>query len=107
MDDRTGRPVVCPQGGAKHFVIEDGKTESELSLVSRSFLHSVNDQVRERQKRSTMNVTEDSEKVFCDMENVHVFNIAIICIHGEELFKQLAFHQEYKRSLNETNVRHI
>ena len=106
MDDRTGRPVVCPQGGAQHFVIEDDKTELELSLGSRSFLHSVNDQVRERQKQSSMNVTED-RKMFCDLENVHGFNIAIICIHGEELFKQLAFRQEYKRSLNETNVQHI
>ena len=35
-------------------------------------------------------------QTFCDMENVHVFNIAIICIHGEELLRQLAFHQEHK-----------
>ena len=33
-----------------------------MSLESRSFLHRVNDQVRKRQKRSSMNVTEDSEK---------------------------------------------
>ena len=37
------------------------------------------------------------------MVNVHVFNIGIICIHGKELLRQLAFH--YKRSHNETNVR--
>ena len=29
----------------------------------------------------------------------------IICIHGKELLRQLAFHQEYKRSHNETYVR--
>ena len=28
-------------------------------------------------------------------------------IHGKELLRQLAFHQEYKRSHNETHVRHI
>ena len=41
------------------------------------------------------------------MVNVHVFNIASICVHGEELLRQLAFHQEFKRSHNETDVRRI
>ena len=69
MDDRTGRLVVCPHGGApRHFVIEDDETnsyteaESDLSLGSRSFLHRVNDQVRKRQKQSSMDATEDSEE---------------------------------------------
>ena len=60
--DRTVKPVVCPQRGAQQFVIGDDETESDLSLGSRSFLNRVNDQVRKRQKRSSMNVTEDSEK---------------------------------------------
>ena len=110
MDDRTVKPVVCPQGGARaqQFVIGDDETESELSLGSRSFLNRVNDQVRKRQKRSSMNVTEDSEKTFCDTVNVHVFNIGINCIHGKELLRQLAFHQKYReQSHNETDVRHI
>ena len=55
------RPVVCPQRGAQQFVIQDDETESELSLGSRSFSHRVNDQVR-KQKRSSTDVTEDSEK---------------------------------------------
>ena len=105
--DRTVKPVVCPQPGAQQFVIGDDETESDLSLESRSFLKRVNDQVRKRQKRSSMNVTEDTEKTFRDMENVHVFNIGIICIHGKELLRHLAFHQEYKRCHTETNVRHI
>ena len=51
IDDRTGRPVVCPQRGApQHFVIEDDEAESDLSLGSRSFLHRVNDQVRKKRK---------------------------------------------------------
>ena len=62
MVDRTGRPVVCPQGGAHQFVIEDDETESELSLGSRSFLHRMNDQVRKRQKQSSIDTTEDSEE---------------------------------------------
>ena len=60
--DRTVRPVVCPQRGAHQFLIGDDETELELSLGSRSFLDRVNDQVRKRQKRSSMNVTEDGEK---------------------------------------------
>ena len=63
MDDRTGRPVVCPQRGApQHFVIEDDEAESDLSLGSSSFLHRVNDQVRRRQKQSSMDATVDSEE---------------------------------------------
>ena len=62
MDDRTEKPVVCPQRGAQQFVTGDDETGLDLSLGSRSFLDWVNDQVRKRQKRSSMNVTEDSEK---------------------------------------------
>ena len=62
--DRTGTPVVCPQTGAmpQQFILGDDETELELSLGSRSFLDRVNDQVRKRQKRSSMNVTENDEK---------------------------------------------
>ena len=37
-------------------------TKSEMSLGFRSFLHRVNDQVRKRQKQSSINATEDSEE---------------------------------------------
>ena len=60
--DRTERPVVCPQGEAHQFATEDDETQSELSLGSRSILHRVNDQVRKRQKQSSINATEDSEE---------------------------------------------
>ena len=64
MDDRTETPVVCPQGGARpqQFIIGDDETELELSLGSRSFLDRVNDQVRKRQKQSSMDATKDSEE---------------------------------------------
>ena len=61
-DDRTEKPVLFPQRGAQQFVIGDDETESDLSLGSRSFLDRVNDQVRKRQKQSSINVVEDSEK---------------------------------------------
>ena len=64
MCDRTGQPVVIPQGGARpqQFIIGNDETELELSVESRSFVNRVNDQVRKRQKRSSTNVTEDGEK---------------------------------------------
>ena len=61
---RTGTPVVCPQRGARpqQFISGDDETELGLSLGSKSFLDIVNGQVRKRQKRSSMNVTENDEK---------------------------------------------
>ena len=75
---RTEKPVVCPRRGARvqKFIIGNDETELDLSLGSRSFLNRVNDQVRKRQKRSSMNVTENDE-FFHDMGNVHVFTIGI------------------------------
>ena len=64
VDDRTEQPVVIPQRGARpqQFMIGNDETESELSLASRSFLDRVTDNVRKKQKRSSMNVTENEEK---------------------------------------------
>ena len=66
-----GQPVVITQRetGPQQFVIGNDETELELSVESRSFLSRVNDQVRKRQKRFQMNVTENDEKhsVICGM----------------------------------------
>ena len=63
-EDRTGQPVVYPQRETRpqQFIIGNDETESELSMGSRSFLNRLNDQVRKRHKRSSMNVTENDEK---------------------------------------------
>ena len=55
---------MIPQRGARpqQFIIGNDETESELSVESRSFLNWVNDQVRKRPKRSSINVTENEEK---------------------------------------------
>ena len=106
-DDRTGRPVVCLQGGAHQIVIEDDETESELSLESRSFLHRVNDQVRKRQKQSSIDATEDSEE--------HSVTWECSCLqHCKHLYSWERITQTIgipsriqKRSHNETDVRHI
>ena len=57
-DNVNSQEVARPQ----NFVIGNDETESELSVESRSFLNRVNDQVRKRQKRSSMNVAENDEK---------------------------------------------
>ena len=56
--DRSGRPVVIPQRGARpqQFVIGNDETELELSVEASSFMNRVNDQVRKR------HVTEDGER---------------------------------------------
>ena len=63
-EDRTGQPVVYPQRETRpqQFIIGNDETESELSMGSRSFLNRLNDQVRKRHKRSSMNVTENDDK---------------------------------------------
>ena len=107
--DRSGQRVVIPQRGAtsQHFIIGNVDTELELSVESRSFLIWVNDQVLIRQKRSSLDVIKRLWKTFYDMVDVHVCNNGISSIHGEEFLRQLAFHQEHKRSHNETYDRHL
>ena len=62
--DGTETLAVCPQRERRpqQFIIGDDEAELELSLGSRSFLDRLNDQVRKRQERSSMNVTENDEK---------------------------------------------
>ena len=108
IHDRTGRPVVCPQRGARtqQFIIGDNEAESELLLGSRSSLHRVNDRVRKVQEQSSKDATQDSNKhSFFNMVNVYVFDITSICIHGKGLLGKFTHHQKYrKRSHNETDV---
>ena len=106
--DRPGRPDIDSQEGAwpQQFVIGNDEAELELSVESRSFVNRVNDQVRKRQKRIS-NVTENGEKPFYDLVNVHDCNNGISGIHGKELPEQLSIHREHNRSHTQTNVRHI
>ena len=95
------------------FIVENDKmnsyteAESEMSLESRSFLHRVNDQVRKRQNQSSKDATKDSDKhsVIWGMFMSSTLQASVFM--GEELLRQLAFHQKYRRSHNETDVRHI
>ena len=107
--DRPGQPVVDPQRGARpqKFIIGNDETELELSVESRSFVNSVNDQVRKRQTTIFDECYRKRRKTFYHLVNVHVCNNGISRIHGKELPGQLSFHHEDKRSHIETNVRHI
>ena len=83
--DRSGRPDIDSQERAwpQQFAIGNDEAEFELSVESRSFVNRVNDQVRKRQKRIS-NVTEDGEKTFYDLGNVHDCYNGISSIHGKE-----------------------
>ena len=107
--DRTGQPVVCPKRGAmpQQFIIGDDLAELELSLGSRSFLDRVNDQVRKRQKRSSMNVTENDEKDFVIWGMFMSSTLESAVFMGKNYSDNWHSIKEYKRSHNETNVRHI
>ena len=94
------------------FIVDDDDmdsdtvAESDMSFISRSFSHRVNDRARKIQDQSSKYATQDSTSILV-MENVYVFDIASICIHGGEFLRHMAFHQKYRRSHNETIVRHI
>ena len=73
MEVRTGRLVYEQPPGlfTEHtdkFVVDDDDmdfdtvAESDMSLLSRSFLHRVNDQVRKIQDQSSKDATKDSNK---------------------------------------------
>ena len=40
-------------------------------------------------------------QTLCDMGNVYVFYITSICIHGEEITQQLAFHRKKKQKISQ------
>ena len=73
MEVRKGRPVYEPPPGlfTEHtdkFIVDDNDmdsdtaAESDMSLLSRSFLHKVNDRVLKIQDQSSKDATQDSNK---------------------------------------------
>ena len=73
MEVRTGRPVYEQPPGlfTEHtdkFIVDDDDmdsdtvAESDMSLISRSFLHRVNDRVRKIQDQSSKDASKDSDK---------------------------------------------
>ena len=104
-----GNPLssLKEEQGHSNSSLETMKQNWDLSMESRSFLSRVNDQVRKRQKRSSMNVTEDDEKHSMIWGMYMSVTMESAGIHVKALPGQLPFHRDYKRSHIETNVRHI
>ena len=73
--------------GHSNSSLETTKQNQDCHWGPDHSLNRVNDQVRKRQKRSSMNVAENDEKTFYDMGNVHVCNIGISSIHGKNSAK--------------------
>ena len=109
LRERSERPDVDPPRGARpqQFIIGNDETELELSVESRSFVNRVNDHVRKRQKRSSMNVTENEEKHSMIWGMFMAVTMESSSIHGKELPEQLSLHCEHDRSHTQTNVRRI
>ena len=87
------------------FVIDDDDmdsdtaTESDLSLKSRSFLHWVNDRLR--------NMLDCSSKknAMINIDKHSLIGIGSMCIHGKELLRKFTFHQKYREQSHvETDV---
>ena len=106
IEDRTERPVVNAQHSDR-FIVENDEmnfcteAESELSLESRSFLHRVNDQVRQRQNTIVKRCDRRQRQTLCDMVHVSVLYIASICIHGEGLLRKFSIHQKKKQKISQ------
>ena len=107
--DRTGTPVGCFQRGARpqQPIIGDDETDLELSLGSGSLLDRVNDQVRRRQKRSLMIVTENDEKHSVTWGMFMSVTLESAVFMGKNNSDNGHSIKNTKYAHNETNVGHI
>ena len=102
MEVRTGRPVVFAQHTDRFIVENDNmdsytEAESELSLKIQIILAQGEWSSAKEAVPIFKRCNKRQRQTFCNMENVYVFNIASICIHGEELLRQLAFHKKKQK----------
>ena len=122
MEVRTGRPVYpvyeqSPGSVTEHtdkFIVDnddidsDTVEESDMSLISRSFLHTVNDRVRKIQDQSSKDATHDSKKHSLIWWRFMSATLEASVFMGKNYLENFTFHQKYrKRSHNETDVWHI
>ena len=119
MEIRTVRPVHEQPPGlfgqhTDRFIVDDGDmdsntvAESELSLKSRSFLRRVNDQVRKRQKQSSSDATQDSDKHSLIWRMFMSSTLEASVFMGKNFSEILRSIKKYReQSHNETDVRHI
>ena len=126
MEDRTGRSVVFAQY-KNRFIIENDKmnsyfeAESEMSLKSRSFLHKRNDQVRKRQNQSSKDATQvrkrknqsSKDATKNSVKHFSIWRMFMSSTSQVSVFMRKNYSdnlhsiKKYRRSRNETHVRHI
>ena len=112
MEDRTGRLVVTEQH-TDTFIVENDKmnsyteSESEMSLEFKSFLHRESDQVGRKQNQSSNYATKDSDKHSVTWRTIVYSTFEATVFMEKNYADDMAFHPKYRRSHNETNVRHI
>ena len=106
--------LVCSQKHTDELIVDDDEmdsdteAESDMSLLSRSFLHRVNDRVPKIQDQSSKDATQDSNKhsliwrVF--MSSTLVASVFMGKNYSENLH---SITNTGKRFRNETDVRHI
>ena len=109
--EMSNTSTVRPQN--EKFVIDDdmdSDTATESNLFSK---------IKIILEQSELSIAKDvgpfsrrcnarHRQTFYDFGNVYVFDIGSICIHGKELLRQLAFHQNYrKKSHFNADVRDI
>ena len=116
MEARTGRLVNEQPLGlfAEHtdgFIVDDDEmdsntvAESDMSLKSRSFLHRVNDRVREMLDQSSKDVTQDSNKRFLIWRMFMSSTLEASVCMVKILLRKFTFHQKDKeRSHFKTDV---
>ena len=91
------------------FVIDDDDldsdtvAESDMSVVSRSLLHRVNDRVRKVQDQSSKMQHKTATNIL-EYGEFYVFNIWSICIHGKELLRQFTFHQKHREQSHDEQM---
>ena len=104
MEVRAGRSVLLAQH-TDRFIVEndnmdsDTEAESEMSLLSRSFLQRVNDQVRKKQHQYSKHATKDSDKHSVIWRMFMSFTLQASAFMGK--------NYSDSRSHNETDVRHV
>ena len=112
MEVRTGRPVLFEEH-TDRLIFEndnmdsDTEAESEMSFKSRSFLHRVNDQVRKRQYQSSKDASKDSDKQSVMWGMCMSSTLQASVFMEKNYSDNLHSIKKYRRSHDETDVRHI
>ena len=83
------------------------EAESEMSLESRSFLHKVNDQVRKRQNQSSKDAMKYSDKHSVIWRMFKSSTLQASVLMEKHYSDTLHSIKKYRRSHNETDVRHF